>query len=138
MTPFLYFAIKSLYWSKGKTLKKILWTDDDSIKPYFINAGKNLKYKNLHKQLMDSLENKPFPYLSDEIQKNTYFEFGSIEEHFKYRNSIMKAYPLGNFPIIENYNHMQFQIKDPEGFAKILESIINTNKLPSFPFIKNN
>ena len=24
MTPFLYFAIKSLYWSKGGTLKKIL------------------------------------------------------------------------------------------------------------------
>ena len=31
MTPFLYFAIKSLYWSKGGTLKKILWCDDDSI-----------------------------------------------------------------------------------------------------------
>ena len=27
MTPFLYFAIKSLYWSKGGTLKKILWCD---------------------------------------------------------------------------------------------------------------
>ena len=25
MTPFLYLAIKSLYWSKGGTLKKILW-----------------------------------------------------------------------------------------------------------------
>ena len=31
MTPFLYLAIKSLYWSKGGTLKKILWCDDDSI-----------------------------------------------------------------------------------------------------------
>ena len=40
MTPFLYFAIRSLYWSKGGTLKKILWCDDDSIKPYFIAAGK--------------------------------------------------------------------------------------------------
>ena len=40
MTPFLYFAIKSLYWSKGGTLKKILWCDDDSIKSYFIDAGK--------------------------------------------------------------------------------------------------
>ena len=39
MTPFLYLAIKSLYWSKGGTLKKILWCDDDSIKPYFIAAG---------------------------------------------------------------------------------------------------
>ena len=33
MTPFLYLAIKSLYWSKGGTLKKILWCDDDTIKP---------------------------------------------------------------------------------------------------------
>lgn len=45
MTPFLYFAIKSLYWSKGGTLKKILWCDDDSIKSYFIDAGKSDLYK---------------------------------------------------------------------------------------------
>ena len=49
MTPFLYFAIKSLYWSKGGTLKKILWCDDDSIKSYFIDAGKNLIYTNLRR-----------------------------------------------------------------------------------------
>ena len=61
MTPFLYFAIKSLYWSKGGTLKKILWCDDDSIKPYFIAAGKNLTYTNLRRQILDSLEDKPFP-----------------------------------------------------------------------------
>ena len=28
MTPFLYLAIKSLYWSGGGTLKKILWCED--------------------------------------------------------------------------------------------------------------
>lgn len=33
MMPFLYLAIKSLYWSKGKTLKKLLWCGDDAIKP---------------------------------------------------------------------------------------------------------
>ena len=33
MTPFLYFAIKSLAWSNGKTLKKILWCEDETIKP---------------------------------------------------------------------------------------------------------
>ena len=60
MTPFLYFAIKSLYWSKGGTLKKILWCDDDSIKPYFIDAGKNLTYTNLRRQISDSLEDKPY------------------------------------------------------------------------------
>ena len=30
MVPFLYLAIKSLYWTKGKTLKKILWCDYDT------------------------------------------------------------------------------------------------------------
>ena len=43
MTPFLYLAIKSLYWSKGGTLKKIMWCDDDAIKPYFIAAGRALR-----------------------------------------------------------------------------------------------
>lgn len=40
LTPFLYLAIKSLYWSRGGTLKKIMWCDDDGIKPYFMAAGK--------------------------------------------------------------------------------------------------
>lgn len=61
-----------------------VWCDDDAIKPYFIAAGKALKYGNLRRQLSDSLENKPFPSLPEELQKNTYFEFGSIEDHFKY------------------------------------------------------
>lgn len=43
MTPFLYLAIRSLYRSKGRTLKKMMWCDDDAIKPYFIAAGKALK-----------------------------------------------------------------------------------------------
>ena len=56
MTPFLYLVIKSLYWSKGGTLKKILWCDDDSIKPYFIAAGENLTYINLRRQLLPAGE----------------------------------------------------------------------------------
>ena len=106
MTPFLYLAIKSLYWSKGGTLKKILWCDDDSIKPYFIAAGKNLIYTNLRRQIAGSLEDKLFPPLSKELQKHTCFEFGSIEDHFKYRQAVMEAYPCGNYPVFEGYDHM--------------------------------
>ena len=51
MVPFLYLAIKSLYWSKGGTLKKIMWCDDDAIKPYFIAAGRALRYGSLRRQL---------------------------------------------------------------------------------------
>lgn len=136
MTPFLYFAIKSLYWSKGGTLKKILWCDDDSIKSYFIDAGKNLTYTNLRRQISDSLEDKPFPTLSKELQKHTYFEFGSIEDHFKYRQAVMETYPCGHYPVFEGYNHMQYQIRDPKGFAEMLAHIAERDCMPELPFIR--
>ena len=136
MTPFLYFAIKSLYWSKGGTLKKILWCDDDSIKPYFIAAGENLTYTNLRRQISDSLEDKSFPTLPEELQKHIYFEFGSIEDHFKYRDSVMRAYPCGNYPVFEGYDHMQYQIRDPNGFAEMLAYIDEHDRMPELPFIR--
>ena len=136
MTPFLYLAIKSLYWSKGGTLKKILWCDDDSIKPYFIAAGENLTYTNLRRHILDSLEDKPFPSLPEELQKHIYFEFGSIEDHFKYRQAVMNAYPYGNYPIFEGYEHMQYQIRDPKGFAGMLAYIAERDCMPELPFIR--
>ena len=129
MAPFLYLVMKSLYWSKGKILKKIMWCDDDKIKPYFIKAGKNLTYRNLRRQLTDSLEDKEFSELSEKIQRTIFFEFGSIEEHYKYREAVKKAYSYGNFPVLENHNHMQMQIFDPKGFAAMLDSIICTGKI---------
>ena len=118
----------------GKTLKRIMWCDDDKIKPYFIEAGKNLTYGNLRRQLTDSLEDKPFSELSEELQKHTFWEFGSIEEHFKYRNAVMQTYIHGNFPVFEGFNHMQYQIQNPEGFARMLETIIETDRLPELVF----
>lgn len=117
-----------------KTLKRIMWCDDDKIKPYFIEAGKNLTYGNLRRQLTDSLEDKPFSELSEELQKHTFWEFGSIEEHFKYRNAVMQTYIYGNFPVFEGFNHMQYQIQNPEGFARMLETIIETDRLPELVF----
>lgn len=136
MVPFLYLAIKSLYISKGATLKKIMWCDDDAIKPYFIAAGKALKYGNMRRQMADSLEDKPFPQIPENMQKNTYFEFGSIEEHLKYRDAVMKAYPMGNYPIFEGCNHMQYQIRDPQGFAEMLCVIAEEGRLPELQFLK--
>ena len=136
MTPFLYLVIKSLYWSKGKTLKKIMWCDDDSIKLYFIAAGENLTYTNLRWQISDSLEDKPFPSLPEELQRHIYFEFGSIEDHFKYRQAVMKAYPYGNYPVFEGYNHMQYQIRDPKGFAEMLTYIAKCDSMPKLPFVR--
>ena len=85
--------------------------------------------------MADSLEDKPFPKLSEELQKHTFWEFGSIEEHFKYRNAVMQAYQYGNFPVFEGHNHMQYQIRNPQGFARMLETIIVTNRLLDLPFI---
>ena len=136
MTPLLFLAIKSLYWTRGGTLKHILWCDDEGIKPYFIAAGKALTYGNLRRQLADSLENKPFPVLSEVLQARCFFEFGGIEDHFKYRDAVMRAYPQGHFPVFEQMNHMQFQIQNPQGFGAMLENIIETGGLPDLPFLR--
>lgn len=135
MVPFLYLAIKSLAWSKGRTLKHILWCDDEAIKPYFIAAAKALKYGNLRRQMFDSLEDRPFPPLPEEVQRNTYFSFGSIEEHYKYRAAVLQTYPKGNYPVFQDCNHMQYQIRNPRGFADLLRRIMEENKLPSLPFL---
>ena len=137
MVPFLYLAIKSLYWSKGKTLKKIMWCDDDAIRPYFIAAGQALTYKNLRRQLSDSLTDTPFPLLSQSFQRRSFWEFGSAEDHFKYRAAVTNAYPGGHFPVFEGHNHMQYQIQDPAGFAAMLVEIMNKNRLPELSFLQN-
>ena len=114
-----------------------MWCDDKEIRPYFIAAGKALTYGNIRRQLSDSLENKPFPPISKELQEHTFFEFGSIEDHFKYRDDVMKTYPQANYPVFEEFNHMQYQIRDPKGFAEMLRSVITQNKLPELPFLRS-
>lgn len=71
------------------------------------------------------------------MQKHAFFEFGSIEDHYKYRSNVMKAYPKAHYPVFEGYNHMQYQIRDPKGFAEMLDSIIEKNEIPELPFLKN-
>ncbi len=68
MTPFLYFAIKGIYKKNGENLGKVMWCDDKEIRPYFVAAGKALKYGNMRRQLSDSLENKPLPPICEELQ----------------------------------------------------------------------
>ena len=136
LVPFLYLAIRSLYWSKGGTLRRILWCDDEAIKPYFIAAGKALRYGNLRRQLADSLEDKPFPPLPEEMQRRIWFAFGSAEDHFKYRAAVRKAYPFGHYPVFEGYDHMQYQIQNPEGFAALLRSVMERGALPDIPCLK--
>lgn len=131
MTPLLYLAMKSLAWTKGATLKRIMWCDDEAIKPYFVAAAGALTYGNLRRQLADSLENRPFPPLPEALQRQTWFAFGSAEDHFKYRDAVRRAYPQGNFPVFEGENHMQRQIRDPQGFAALLRSVIERGTLPA-------
>ena len=129
--------MKSVYKKKGENLGKIMWCDDEEIRPYFVQAGKNLKYGNLRRQMADSLENKPFPPFDEETQKHMFFGFGSAEEHYKYRANVMQSYPLAHYPVFDGFNHMQYQIRDPQGFAEMLTNIIEKNALPALPFLKN-
>ena len=62
--------------------------------------------------------------------------FGSVEEHFKCRNAVMKTYPQGHFPIFEGYNHMQYQIRDPQEFAGMLAAIMEQSDMPILPFVR--
>ena len=59
-----------------------------------------------------------------------------IEDHFKYRQAVMEAYPCGHYPVFEGYNHMQYQIRDPRGFAEMLTSIAEHDGMPKLPFIR--
>lgn len=136
MVPFLYLAIKSIYWTHGRSLKRIMWCSDDEIKPYFIAAGKSLSYKSLCRQLSDSLENKPFWQFQPHVQRRMFFGFGSVEEHIKYRDAVMKAYPEGHFPVFRGYRHMEYQIKDPKGFADMLCFIIEHGRMPDLEFLE--
>lgn len=95
-----------------------------------------MTYGNLKRQLMDSLKDEPFPELPVELQKNTFWEFGNKEDHFKYRNAVMQTYKYGNFPIFDGCDHMQYQIREPKGFAKMLEGVIEKGNIPQLPFLK--
>lgn len=86
--------------------------------------------------MADSLEDRPFPPLTRKMQEHCFFEFGSTEDHFKYRDAVRKAYPDGHFPVFEEHDHMQYQIRDPQGFAAMLEHIIEQNELPPLPFLR--
>ena len=49
----------------------------------------------------------------------------------------MKAYPYANYPAFNGYNHMEYQIKDPAGFANMLRSIIENDRLPDISFLES-
>ena len=74
-------------------------------RPYFIAAGKALRYGNLRRRMADGLEDKLFPPLTVEMQKHSCFEFGSMEEHLKCRDAMTRAYPCGHFPVSEGKDH---------------------------------
>ena len=90
----------------------------------------------MRRQMADSLEDRLFPPLTRKMQEHCFFEFGSTEDHFKYRPAVMAAYPKGQFPVFEGYDHMQYQIRDPEGFAAMLISVMETGKLPELPVLR--
>ena len=49
---------------------------------------------------------------------------------------LMQAYPDGNFPVFEGHDHMQYQIRDPKGFAEMLCFIAEHDRMPELEFIR--
>ena len=47
-----------------------------------------------------------------------------------------EAYPCGHYPVFEGYEHMQYQIRDPKGFAEMLAHIAERDCMPELPFIR--
>ena len=70
------------------------------------------------------------------MQGRTWFAFGEKEDHLKYRPAVMEAYPGAHFPVFEAMDHMEYQIREPRGFAGLLRSIVEGNALPPLPFLK--
>ncbi len=50
----------------------------------------------------------------------------------------MKSYQNANFPVFDGYNHAQYQMQDPNGFAEKLKTIIEINNMPDLLFMKGN
>lgn len=136
MAPFCTLPSRACTGRRAVRSKRSCGATMTPLSPYFIAAGKALTYGNMRRQMADSLEDKPFPPLSKEVQEHCFFEFGSGEEHFKYREAVRKAYPDSRFPVFEGHDHMQYQIRDPQGFAAMLEHIIEQNELPPLPFLR--
>ncbi len=137
MTPFLYLAIKSLYWSKGGTLKKRYCGDDDSIKPYFIAAGENLTYTNLRRQISDSLEDKPFPSLPEELQKADLFRVRQHRRSFQIPSGGYESLPLRPLSVFGDtiICNIRFVIRGAF-YAEMLASIAEHDGMPKLPFIR--
>lgn len=73
---------------------------------------------------------------SKNIKKHIYFEFGSLEDHFKYRQAVKEAYSCGHYPVFEGYDHMQYQVRDPKSFAEMLAYIAEHDGMPKLSFIR--
>ena len=67
---------------------------------------------------------------------SAFFAYSSAEDHFKYRQAVMEAYPQGHYPVFEGFDHMQYQIRDPKGFAEMLTSIVEQDCMPPLPFVR--
>ena len=74
--------------------------------------------------------------LTSAMQNSKEPQLVSVEDHFKYRQAVMEAYPCGHYPVFEGYDHMQYQIRDPKGFAEMLAHIAERDCMPELPFIR--
>lgn len=51
-------------------------------------------------------------------------------------SAFYQAYHCGHYPVFEGYDHIQYQICDPKGFAEMLVYIAAHDDMPKLPFIR--
>ena len=137
MAPILYKTIEGVARSGGASLRKFFWCDDPEIVPYFVEACAALDRGSMDNMMRDMLVRGPRPAIAPELQSRMVLEFGSLEDHFKFRPCVMRDWPGASFPVFEGHDHMQYQIQDPEGFARMLRHVEETGRVPDdLPFLR--
>ena len=51
-------------------------------------------------------------------------------------SAFYQDYHCGHYPVFEGYDHMQYQIRDPKGFAEMLAYIAEHDGMLKLPFIR--
>ena len=133
--PVIYKELVNIANTNGESVGKIFWCDDDDIKPYFARACANVDKASISNAMKD-LMTGDYPKLPAQIEECLFIEFGSIEDHYPCREDVMRRYPKASYPVFEDKNHMEFTIRDPQGFAQLMRGLIQTGELPHLEFMR--
>lgn len=111
-----------------KIVKKFSNGDSNSLKSMIESVIKVAPYltKTSIKNENECCYTFDFPTMSDEMQKNIYFFYGSEEKAYKtcYKG-VKKAYPNANFKIVNGYGHLTYLGNHIEEYLDMIRQIVS-------------